>query len=80
VRRSATRQYLRNRWLTEHLSQNVPFYSQTYGFTTSSYFSPYVTTVGLYNNNYELLAVAKLSQPLPLSQVTDTTILVNLDL
>jgi hypothetical protein len=63
-----------------YLSQNVPFYSQTYGFTTSSYFSPYVTTVGLYNNNYELLAVAKLSQPLPLSQVTDTTILVNLDL
>jgi hypothetical protein len=25
VRRSATRQYLRNRWLTEHLGQNVPF-------------------------------------------------------
>jgi hypothetical protein len=63
-----------------YLSQNTPFYSQTYSFVTSSYFSPYVTTVGLYNNNYELLAVAKLSQPLPLSQVTDTTILVNLDL
>jgi hypothetical protein len=25
VRRSATRQYLRNRWITEHLGQNVPF-------------------------------------------------------
>ena len=51
-----------------------------YDFATGSYFDPYVTTVGLYNNNYELLAVAKLAQPLPLSSVTDTTILVNLDL
>jgi hypothetical protein len=51
-----------------------------YDFATGSYFDPYVTTIGLYNNNYELLAVAKLSQPLPLSSVTDTSILVNLDL
>lgn len=51
-----------------------------YDFATGSYFDPYVTTVGLYNNNYELIAVAKLSQPLPLSSVTDTSILVNLDL
>jgi hypothetical protein len=51
-----------------------------YSFATGSYFTPYVTTVGLYNNNYELIAVAKLSQPLPTSAVTDTTILVNLDL
>jgi hypothetical protein len=51
-----------------------------YGFATGSYFSPYVTTVGLYDNNYNLLAVAKLAQPLPTSAVTDTTILINLDL
>ena len=31
-------------------------------------------------NNKELIAVAKLAQPLPISQVTDTSILVNLDL
>lgn len=49
-------------------------------FATGSYFNPYVTTVGLYNNNKELIAVAKLSQPLPLSSVTDTSILINLDL
>jgi hypothetical protein len=49
-------------------------------FATGSYFDPYITTVGLYNNNKELLAVAKLAQPLPLSSVTDTSILVNLDL
>jgi len=46
---------------------------------TGSDFSPYVTTIGLYNENQELLAVAKLAQPLPTSQTTDTTILINLD-
>ena len=48
-------------------------------FATASYFDPYVTTVGLYNNNQELLAVGKLAQPLPTSKTTDTTILVNID-
>jgi hypothetical protein len=46
---------------------------------TGSYFSPYVTTVGLYDENQNLLAVGKLSQPLPVSPTTDTTILINLD-
>lgn len=50
-----------------------------YSFATSSYFSPYVTTVGLYDELQNLLAVGKLSQPLPTSNTTDTTILVNLD-
>ena len=53
--------------------------SQYSDFVTGSDFSPYVTTVGLYNNKQELLAVAKLAQPLPTSQTTDTTILINLD-
>jgi len=50
-----------------------------YDFATGSYFSPYVTTVGMYNEDFELLAVGKLAQPLPTSQTTDTTILVNID-
>jgi len=50
-----------------------------YDFATGSYFSPYVTTVGMYNNDYELLAIGKLAQPLPTSQTTDTTILINID-
>tara|TARA_R110002020_G_scaffold26793_1_gene86623 strand:- start:1024 stop:1989 length:966 start_codon:yes stop_codon:yes gene_type:complete len=54
--------------------------STLYSFATGSYFTPYVTTVGMYNNAKELIAVAKLAQPLPISQVTDTSILVNLDL
>lgn len=51
-----------------------------YNFVTGSYFSPYVTTVGLYNERQELLAVAKLGQPLPTSRTTDTTIIINLDM
>jgi hypothetical protein len=47
---------------------------------TGSYFSPYVTTVGLYDELQNLLAIGKLAQPLPTSDTTDTTILINLDL
>tara|TARA_R110001583_G_scaffold37163_1_gene121529 strand:- start:301 stop:1272 length:972 start_codon:yes stop_codon:yes gene_type:complete len=53
---------------------------QMLDFATGSYFTPYVTTVGLYNNNKELVAVGKLAQPLPLSTTTDTNIIINLDM
>jgi hypothetical protein len=46
---------------------------------TGSYFSPYVTTVGLYDEAQNLLAIGKLAQPLPTSATTDTTILINID-
>ena len=49
-------------------------------FTTESYFSPYVSSVGLHNREGDLLAIAKLSQPLPTSPTTDTNIIVNIDL
>ena len=55
-------------------------FGKLYDFATSSYFEPFITTVGLYNNANQLVAVGKLSQPLQSSNVTDTTILVNLDL
>jgi hypothetical protein len=48
-------------------------------YCTSSYFSPYVTTIGLYNEAQQLLAIGKLAQPLPTSPTTDTTILINID-
>ncbi len=50
-----------------------------FNFTTGSSFAPYITTVGLYNNMQELIAVGKLSQPLQSSRNTDTTLLVNFD-
>ena len=33
------------------------------GFATSSNFTPYITTIGLYNDFNELLAIAKLANP-----------------
>lgn len=47
---------------------------------TGSYFQPYVTTVGLYNDAHELVAVGKLAQPTPKSKYTDMTFVINLDI
>jgi hypothetical protein len=48
-------------------------------FVTGSAFAPYVTSVGLYDSNNELLAVAKLSRPLPTSRTVDMNIVINMD-
>lgn len=42
-------------------------------------FMPYVTTVGLYNENQELIAVGKLGQPVQLNPHTDTNFIIKLD-
>ncbi len=48
-------------------------------FTTHSFFKPYVTSVGLYNDNGEMVAVAKLGTPTQLPTNTDTTFIVRYD-
>ena len=48
-------------------------------FVTGSLFTPYVTTVGLYNEAAQLVCVGKLSRPLPISLYTDTTFMINFD-
>jgi hypothetical protein len=48
-------------------------------FATGSNFKPYVTTVGLYNEEGELLVVGKLGQPMKMSNETDTTFIVRFD-
>jgi len=48
-------------------------------FATGSNFRPYVTTVGLYNDEGELLVVGKLAQPVKISNETDTTFVVRYD-
>ena len=48
-------------------------------FTTSSFFKPYITTVGLYNEDNELLVVGKMGQPIRSSNETDTTIILRWD-
>jgi hypothetical protein len=41
--------------------------------------TPYVTTIGLYNKNYELLAIAKLANPVPRAKNVDQTFIVKFD-
>lgn len=43
-------------------------------------FMPFVTTIGLYNENQDLLAVAKLSNPVQLNSYADTNFIIRLDL
>lgn len=47
---------------------------------TSSYFQPYITTVGLYNDANQLIAVGKMSRPVPKSANTEMTIIVKIDI
>jgi hypothetical protein len=65
--------------LTQNPSALADSEGNMYGFVTAPYFSPYVTTVGLYDDEQNLLAIGKLSQPLPTSPTTDTTIIINID-
>lgn len=55
------------------------FDSTVKDFATGSFFQPYVTTIGLYNDNNELLMVAKLAKPIALSTDTDMTFIVRYD-
>jgi hypothetical protein len=49
------------------------------GLFDSGSLIPYVTTIGLYNNNYELLAIAKLVNPIPRAKNVDQTFIVKFD-
>lgn len=66
-----------------NMSQNPSITTDTSGslrdFATGSYFKPYVTTIGLYNEANELLLVGKLAQPVVMSDVTDTTFIIRYD-
>jgi len=46
---------------------------------TGSEFRPYITTVGLYNDANELIAVGKFGQPIPKSSNVDMTFVIKLD-
>lgn len=49
-------------------------------FATGSDFSPYMTTIGLYNDDNDLLMVAKIAKPIVISPDTDMTFIVKYDI
>lgn len=61
------------------LSDKTNVSSSIMDFATGSDFRPYVTTLGLYNEQNELLMVAKFGKPIPISSDTDMTFLVKYD-
>lgn len=48
-------------------------------YTTHSEFNPYITTIGLYNDSHELVAVGKLAQPIKNQDDYDNTFQIRFD-
>ena len=53
--------------------------TQSEGIVTHSEFRPFVTDIGLYSENNELLAHGKLAKPIKLSDDIETTFIVRFD-
>lgn len=63
-------------------STNPSLYDSTgslLSFATGSDFNPYITTIGLYDTNYNLVAVAKLGSPIPKKNDIDLNFEVRFD-
>ena len=75
--------YTINNLYYERFSNNPTFFTASDGtFTQATFFKDpktYITTVGLFNDSNELLAVAKLSQPVLKSYSREALIKVKLD-
>jgi hypothetical protein len=56
-----------------------PYAVRVEDYTTSSFFNPYITTIGLYNETRDLVAVAKLSSPLEKRDDVDMNIIIRFD-
>jgi len=48
-------------------------------FTSGSFWSPYITTIGLYNNAGELLAIGKFARPVKKTKESDMTFVLRID-
>lgn len=62
-----------------YLDKN-PNATKTEDYVTSSFFNPYITTIGLYNENKDLVAIAKLSSPMAKRDDVDMNIIVRWDI
>lgn len=62
-----------------YLDKN-PNATRTEDYVTSSFFNPYITTIGLYNENKDLVAIAKLSSPMAKRDDVDMNIIVRWDI
>ena len=49
-------------------------------YVTSSYFNPYITTIGLYNEDFELVAIGKLASATAKRDDVDMNFIVRFDM
>lgn len=77
VSASATNLYLQQQGIPTSGSSTDTY--NLYNLMSSNILKPYVTSIGLYNDRYELLAVAKLSQPIQRTFNTDQIFIVRFD-
>lgn len=61
------------------INGGIPSLDSIKSFATSSVFNPYFTTIGLYNDNYELIAIAKMASPLEKRDDTDMNVVIRFD-
>ena len=66
-----------NRTILEPASSSLGVISSS--FVDSDTFSPYITTIGLYNEDNELLAIGKLAQPIKKPIDYDLTVMIRFD-
>lgn len=58
-------------------------YNKSYNvipFVTGSSFSPYVTSIGLYNDNHDLVAIAKMATPIKKRKDIDINVIIRFDM
>jgi hypothetical protein len=65
--------------LTGSLNGTLKPFATGSALPSGSFFTPYATSIGLYNDNNELLAVAKFGKPILISPYTDMTFVVKYD-
>jgi len=63
----------------KHVTSGSSTGSLVYDMFDTGSLTPYVTTVGLYDQQYNLLAIGKIANPIPRSQFTEQTIVIKFD-
>jgi len=66
--------------LTTNLSTTEDGFTSYKSYVTGSDFDPYITTIGLYNESAQLLAIGKLAYPVKKRSDVDINILIRMDL
>jgi len=65
--------------LTGSIDSTIKNFATGSILSSGSYFRPYATQIGLYDDNNQLLAVAKFGKPIMMSPDTDITFVVKYD-